>query len=338
MKCTAWIVIALTLASASAAASSTHPQPVNLAMGIFPAPPVGGGPGTLAIWPAHGAPFAARFGPDGTTRGNSFYAGYDADQQRVYIPSVAGVTVVLDARNGKVLQEFSSLSGGRVARVSPDHRSLLVLSGKQLADYALPSYKRRFLVAVGGNALAFTAHGHSVFVGGNMDPQLTEVRLPTGEIKRRYPIRRSGDLVWAGSQIFSADIQSGVLTALNPKTGRIVRIPTKEVDPHFSYARIASAKAGFMQLAAGPHERHIYAAGFSGHILRFSVHGDRADGSIPVALSGPKRLSGLIILPGGRTALVTIENRRESVVVELKSGKVLRTAPGIASNRWIAAR
>ncbi|HET9122825.1 MAG TPA: hypothetical protein VFN52_04915, partial [Acidiferrobacteraceae bacterium] len=290
-----WLGAVLALLGPPAIASSGHPQLADQVLGTFPVPPAGPGPGTVALWPTHGTPKVIRFAPAGTPQGNSFYAGYDPSRQRVYVPTVAGITWVLDARDGAVLQHFPSPKGGRVARVSPDHRWLLVLSGKQLASYALSTYRRAWTLPVGGNALAFTAHGRAVFVGGNMDKDITEVRLPTGHLVRHYPIARSGDLLWAGQQLFSADISSGIVSALNPTTGRIVRIQTPERDPNFSYAHIAAAKAGFMQLAASPHQRTVYIAGFSGHILRISVAGDRFTGDLRVRAPRPSRLSGIAV-------------------------------------------
>lgn len=323
-------VAAFAMTTAGAAGAS--------AIGVFPAPPVGKGPGKIAFWSIGGRPRVASFGRAGTPSGNSFYIAYDNLHRKVYIPTFAGTTYVVNARTGHVEGRFATIPGGRVAAISPDHHWLLVLSGKQLAAYALPSHKRRFQLPVGGNALVFDPHGHAVFVGGNMDKTLTEVHLPSGRIVRRFPIHRSGDLVWAHNQIFSADIKTGVMSVLNPKTGRIDHIKTGEVDPNFNYAKIPAAKAGFMQLAVSPNQNYVYAAGFSGHILRFSARRDTYLGRVAVSAGpGANKLSGLAVLPGGKRGLVTVENRMETVVVRLANGKILRTLPKIASNRWLVA-
>lgn len=91
-----------------------------------------------------------------------------------------------------------------------------------------------------------------------------------------------------------------------------------------------------MQLAVSPHANYVYAAGFSGHILRFSSRRDAYLGQVAVSAGpGANKLSGLAVLPGGRRGLVTVENRMEAVIVQLDSGKIWKTLPGVASNRWI---
>ncbi len=322
--------VAFAMTTAGAAAASV--------VGSFPAPPMGKGPGKIAVWPVGGRPRVVRFGNAGTPSGNSFCIAYDNLNQSMYVPTFAGTTYIVNARTGRAEGRFATISGGRVAAISPDHRWLLVLSGRQLAAYALRSHRRRFLLPVGGNALVFNPSGHDVFVGGNMDKVLTEVGLPSGKIERRFAVHRSGDLAWARGQIFSADIKTGVMSVLNPKTGRIVYIKTGEVDPDFNYSKIPAAKAGFMQLAVSPRANYVYAAGFSGHILRFSSRSDSYLGEVAVpAGPGANKLSGLAVLPGGRRGFVTIENRKETVVVRLSSGKIGQTLPGIASNRWVVA-
>jgi len=129
------------------------------------------------------------------------------------------------------------------------------------------------------------------------------------------------------------------MTAFNPATNVIFSMPTTEVDPHFAYAKIPAATAGFMQLAVSPDQNSVYAAGFSGHILRFSTSDPHYLGEVKVAggKTGFDKLSGLTVLPHGAEAITTIENRHESVVVDLRNGRVLQRLPGIASNRWVLA-
>lgn len=173
-----------------------------------------------------------------------------------------------------------------------------------------------------------------------MDTRVTEIALPTGKIVGTKAIAHSGDLLIAKGKLFSADMKSGVLSVLDLASGRITRIQTSETDPNFSYRTIPAAKAGFMQLAASPTGRIIYAAGFSGHILKFSTTSDKYLGEVAIAASehGPNKLSGLAIIDHGREALVTIENRHEAAVVNLENGVIIRMFPGITSNRWIAIR
>lgn len=306
-------------------------------VGAFPSPPSGAGPGLIALWSPAGST-SIRYAPKGTAAGNSFYVAVNPQQGEVFVPTVAGHTDVVSLRTAKVLTGFASIPGGRVARYDPAARLLLILSGQALAAYQPKApFHQVFKVAVGGNAIALSPDGRLAFVGGNMDTVVHEIGLPAGTLLRTFPVRRSGDLVWAHGQVFSADIQTGVMTAIHVHSGRIVKMATPEVDPTFSYSKIPAATAGFMQIAPSPNRRWVYAVGFSGHILKFSAASDRYVGEVALNLAGsaPRKLSGLAVLWGGQQAVITVENLDETVVVQLSTGKVLHTAPGIASNRWV---
>jgi hypothetical protein len=107
---------------------------------------------------------------------------------------------------------------------------VLVEPGSELAAYhARPPYQRVFLDRAGGSALVVSPDGGDAFVGGNADRVITEVALPNGAVVRTFPVRRSGDMVWARGQVFSADIASGIMSTLNPRTGRVVRIPPRSI-------------------------------------------------------------------------------------------------------------
>lgn len=311
-------------------------------VGAFSGPPSGPGPGTIVDWTVgQSTARIGSFAPSGTLEGNSFYVGYDIPRHEIFIPTEAGTTVVMKPGTLKPIATFSSLPGGRLARVTPNHQMVLELSSTQIAAYSTRAgYSQRVVDPVGGNAIIVSPNGHDAFVGGNMDSTITEIALPSGRIIRHFSVPRSGDLVWAHGQIFSADIKTGVMTVLNPRTGTITRIPTPEVDPSFSYSDIPGANAGFMQVAVSPGQQYVYAAGFSGHILKFSALNDTYLGEVPmrVNLQGLNQLSGLAVLPGGKTAVVTVENLKETAVVELSSGKILRLLPHVASNRWLVIR
>jgi len=312
----------------------------NALIGIFPSPPKGPGPGRVAsVKPGSGIVMTTTFGTPHTPSGNSFYPAYDALNHTVYVPTVAGVTYLVDPRTLKTVGHFNSLSGGRVARVMPNNRMLLVLSGKKLAAYSTdPGHSHLFILPVGGNAIALSPGGRFAFIGGNMSAYLTEIRLPAGRIVHKFPIKRSGDLVWAHGQVFSANMKTGVVSALNPRTGKIVVIPTPEKDSAFSYRNILGAAAGIMQLAVSPDGLKVYGAGFSGHILVLSARDDTYLGEIPVSANanGPNRLSGLAIVNHGKDAVTTIENLKETVVVRLSDGNILRGLQHTAANRWVA--
>ncbi len=307
-------------------------------VGAFPAPPKGPGTGHLVQWRVgNDTPRVGKFGTPKTLSGNSFYIAYDRHLERLYVPTLAGTTYVLNAKTLKPISRFKTLPGGRVARVSANHRALLVLSGKALTVYSLADHTPWFTIATGGNALAIGKDGRHVYIGGNMSKVITEVSLHTGKVTHRYPIAGSGDLAWVDGKLFSADMKTGVMSVLNPTTGKIVRISTDETDPTFSYHHIPAATAGFMQLASSPHQRYVYAAGFSGHILKFSTHNDRYIGEIAVkaAPTGANKLSGIVIVNHGQDAIVTIENRKETALVRLSDAKIIKLLPGTMSNRWI---
>lgn len=306
-------------------------------VGAFPAPPAGAGPGVIALWSPVGST-TIRYAPANTLAGNSFYVGVDPARSEVFVPTLAGRTDVVSLRTGKAVTSFPSLPGGRVARYDRHQHLLLVLSGKALAAYQpRPPFHQVFRIAFGGNAIALSPEGRRAFVGGNMDRVVEEIGLPSGTVERTFPVRRSGDLVFARGQVFSADIETGVMTAIHVRSGRVVKMATPEVDPNFSYSNIPAATAGFMQVATSPNRHWVYAVGFSGHILKFSAVHDRYVGEVAVNLPGtaPRKLSGLAVLWGGNEAVITVENRKETVVVDLATGNVLHTVAGIASNRWV---
>lgn len=331
----------LALSTVSLMAPATHHSATlgTQVVGAFPAPVMGAGPGTLASWSLH--PSSTRVGhygqPD-TLTGNSFYFGYSAANHSIFAPTYGGTTYIINSATLQTTGKFTSIPGGRIAHVVPNRHLLLVLAGNSLAAYGLNTHQQLFQDSIGGNALITSPNGKIAYVGGNMDSVITAVNARTGAVLHTYPVPQIGDMVWAHGQIFAADIQTGVMTALNPRTDAVVTIPTSEFDPNFSYSDIPAATAGFMQLAVGPHHRTVYAAGFSGHILKFSAVQDKYLGEVAVnanpGTTGNK-LSGLAVLPGGNEALVTVENLGESVVVNLSNGSIVKTFPNFASNRWV---
>lgn len=330
---------ALTLAGSQAFAYyPSDSLPAAAAIGAYPAPPTGAGNGRLVVWHSKGNDITdGSFGTPGTASGNSFYLAVDQHNRDLYIPTAAGKTFVLHENSLRPVGHIPTIDGGRVARVTPDGKLLLVLSGKQLAAYSTRDWKPMFHLAVGGNALAISLGGRHAFIGGNRDQVVTQISLPSGAVERTFDVGNTGDLAWANGKIFAANMKTGVMSVIHPRSGKIVRIQTSEVDPSFSYRHIPKATAGFMQLAVSPDQRVVYAAGFSGHILLFSTDHDRYLGEIPVhaEAKGPNKLSGLTVVDGGAEALVTVENRKESALVRLLDGSIVKVFPGSYSNRWL---
>lgn len=307
--------------------------------GAYLAPPMGPGTGRIDAWQV-GTAIArdATFGKAKTPAGNSFYVAYDRANGNIYVPSLAARTDILSADSLATQGHFATIVGGRVARITPDNRFLVVVAGKETAGYSLPDHKRVFDVKRGGNAIVFSPDGKHAYMGGNMDARLTEIDIPSGKVVRTFPVPHSGDLAWADNKIFSADMKTGVMSVLYPDSGKVVHIRTPEVDARFNYKTIPKAKAGFMQLAVDAAHHKVYAAGFSGHILSFASDDPRYLGEVAVRVNGagkPNKLSGLVVVDGGREALTTVENLKMSVIVRLSDGKIVRRLPGTASNRWI---
>ncbi len=329
------VLASLLLPGVAAAANGTTAWIV----GARPAPPHGAGPGALMAWePGTENTRKIEFGQAGTPSGNSFYIGYDAEHALLYVPTAAGRTYMFGAHDLSPAGDFESIPGGRVARVSPHSHLLLVASGTQTAAYSTgASPHLQFTADVGGNAIAFEPNGKRAFIGGNRSEQVTEIDTRSGKVTRRFPVARSGDLLWAEGKLYSADMKTGVLSVIDPDSGAVTAIRTEEVDPHFSYSHIGKAEAGFMQMAYAPGDHRVYVAGFSGHILAFSTREPKMIGQVRVAANahGPNKLSGLAVFADGQEAITTVENIGTAVVVSLADGRILRRLDQVASNRWV---
>ncbi|WP_156885263.1 YncE family protein [Acidihalobacter ferrooxydans] len=317
----------------------THEISGRWEIGAYSSPPKGPGPGKLVAWKiGTNQTRTIVFGKPSTLSGNSFYIAHDAINQRLYVPTLAGKVFTINARTFSHQDWIVAPKGSRVARISPDGKQLLVMSATTTFAYSLPKLTLLYERKYGGNAVVFSPHGQYAYIGGNMNESLLKIETKTGKVIHVYPISHSGDLAYADGKVFSANMRTGIMTVLYVHSGKIVNISTPEVDPHFSYHHIPEATAGFMQLAVDPSHHRLYAAGFSGHILKFSTSKPAYLGEISVSAAprgAPDKLSGISILDGGRDAFVTVENIKTSVVVKLSTGRIIRKLPGIASNRWV---
>ena len=333
------LMFAAAACAACAGAPAAFAAGGPMALGASASPPMGPGPGTVFfVDPTAMTLRTAAFAKAGTPAGNSFYAAYDAASGTVYVPSPVGTITMMNAATGARIGAFPTIRGARVARVLAQRKLLVVLSARTVAAYALGTHAPVFMLAVGGNAIAVNPSESEIYVGGNMDRTVTAIAVPSGRVTTTYPVARSGDLVFAGGNLFSADIKTGVMSVVDTANGKVTRIKTSEVDPHFAYTAILKATAGFMQAAASPGGHTVYVAGFSGHILKFSAAPAKYLGEIAVRpAKGANKLSGLAIVDGGKEALVTIENRDEAALVSLADGRIVHLFPGVSSNRWVAA-
>jgi len=308
-------------------------------VGAMAAPAMGAGPGVVFAWDMKTGKMArASFGKASTTSGNSFRVALSPDDNKIYVPTPAGTTYVLDAKTMAQTGQFATLAGARLAALAPVEKLLIVMSDKGLAGYNTVANKQVYSLDVGGNAIAFTPDGTRAFVGGNMSSKVTEVDLATGVVLQTYDIARSGDLAFVDGRLFSADMSTGVMSVLDPEMGKITQIKTPEVDPGFSYKAIADAKAGFMEMATDPGAHRLYVTGFSGNILSFDTQKPAYLGQVAVnaVMGKPNKLSGIALTAQGKEALVTVENQDMTVLVQLSDGKVIKQMPGVESNRWIS--
>ena len=337
----ATIAVSVLAAQAGFASATTAPEhrEAMQVIGADTAPPVGPGPGKMLVWkPGSSMARAVQFGKADSASGNSFYVAFDQAAQRVFIPTGAGMTYVLNAEDMQPEGAFSSPLHSRVARVSPDGKYLMVMSAKKTVVYTLPEQRQIFSLPQGGNAGVFSQNGKRAFIGGNMRKDIVAIDLKTGKVVKTYKVGHSGDLALADGKVFSADMQNGVMSAIDPVTGDVTQMKTPEVDPEFSYKNIMSAKAGFMQMATDPARHRLYVAGFSGHILRFSTDVPKYLGQVAVTAQ-PKmanKLSGLTLVDHGKEALTSVENQRLSVLVDLEDGHIVERLPKTSANRWIA--
>ncbi len=308
-------------------------------VGAMPAPPNKPGPGVVFSWDKKtGKMGRANFGKAATLSGNSFRVALSPDDNRIYVPTPAGMTYIVNPKTMAQTGEFKTLTGGRVAALAPGEKLLIVLSDKGLAGYKTTTNKEVYNLDVGGNAIAFTPDGTRAFVGGNMSDKVTEVDLATGAVLQTFDIARSADLAFVDGRLFSADMQTGVMSVLNPELGKITQIKTPEVDPKFNYMDMANATAGFMEMAVDPGAHRLYVTGFSGNILSFDTQKPAYLGQVAVnaVMGKPNKLSGIALINQGKEALVTVENQDMTVLVQLSDGKVIKQMPGIESNRWIS--
>lgn len=331
------IIIALLSVTLIACGGPGHPPPLVAVAGSEPSNSPSQA-GSVAYWVV-GRGLAVHI-PYGSSAGSgaSFRVAWDPGRALLYAPTPAGSTYVVDPAARNATGAFPTIHGGRVAAFDLDNDLVLVLSNDSVAGYHAANHQRLFADAVGGNALVVDRGNDRAFVGGNADSVVTQVELSAGDVARTFPVARSGDLVMADGRLFSADMETGVVSSFDPDSGSITRTSTDEVDPNFKYDAIKQANAGFMQLAVSADGDTVYAAGFSGRILAFDAATGARTRTIRLegAAQGDPRpkLSGLVILPDGR-AFTTAEDRGATFLVDLSSGDIVRRMDSVASNRWV---
>lgn len=332
-------VLATSLASfapvfAKSAVQHTHPQGEYILVGAAASPPMGKGDGRLLVYtPQTDASVSIPL----ASGSNAFRIAVWKDI--AYVPTLQGVTYVVDLRTHRLLSRVTTTAHARIANVTADGKLLLITGPTSVTAYSLPDFKVVWSVEQGGNALAI-GHQHA-YLAGNTRKDTVVIDLKTGHVQGTIPVGRIEDAAYDrhGHTLWLADWYNGDMTVVNTTADKVEKvIHTTEGDPQLNPKNMMMTTAGFMQLAVGPDGSHVYAAGFSGHILVFSAVTDTWVKSIPVGTAGMGKLSGLAIDPSGLYAYTTVENKKETDMVSLRSGKVVHVLHGLSSNRWLIAR
>ncbi len=358
--------------TAAPQATAVHHRKGFLLLGLAPSPPTGSGTGTLFI-----SRHARRFRTVVYAKGaNSFRPGVTPGGRRAFVATESGKTYVLSLPSGKVLASFATPAGARLAKVAPNGKVVYVLGANFVAAYdtAAP-YHQLGLLQQGGNTFAISPGGHRGYLAGNNRRDILELRLPALAVVSRTTVGRIGDLALSpdGNHLWAADMFNGDMFVLDTASLQVAHtIKTPEGDPNISFSNMMAATAGFMQLSMGPKGGHLYAAGFSGHVLVFNTDtytyrsltiqppsttsGQGSSGSMgtnsmgsssmakpsstssAMTVSGPPKLSGLAVLPGGREMVATAENYHATLLLSTATGKTMATFPKVAANRWVTAR
>ncbi len=119
---------------------------------------------------------------------------------------------------------------------------------------------------------------------------------------------------------------------LNTNNNKVIKVIREEEGGGFSMSNMMMSSGGFMQLAASPDGKYVYAASFSGNIMVYNTDSVTFEKDIPT-LPGAK-LSGLAIDPSGEYIYATVENMHKTVSVSLKTEKIVASYSGLAANRW----
>lgn len=264
-----------------------------------------------------------------STGANAFKMALDRDL--AYIPTLQGKTYIINIRNQQVVGQFASIVGARIANLARAE-NLLILTGSHGVDaYSLSTHQLIWSVNAPGNALAVV--GNEAYLSSNMTATTTRIDLTTGQILGTLPIGHIEDSVYDTNQhtLWLANWYTGTMTVVDTQTQAISAvIQTPEGDPTLTMSNIMASPAAFMQLAVGPTGQHVYAAGFSGHILVFSATKNNLSHEITVH----GKLSGLAMSTTGNVAYTTVESAKETDAISLATGKVLWTQKGMLSNRW----
>lgn len=262
-----------------------------------------------------------------------------------YVPTLQGVTYVVNLHSHKVITTFSTSKGARIANIADiamGKHVLLITGLHSVTAYALPSHKLMWTTNVGGNTLAVV--GRDAYVSGNASKTTQIIHLTTGKVTGSLPVGMIEDSVYDARRhtLWLANWNNGDMTIVNTKDNKVEKVIQEKEGGGFSMGDMGNMKAmmmatgGFMQLAVGPRGRFVYAASFSGNIMVYDAVSNMFKGDIPTLPMA--KLSGIAISPTDGYAYTTVENKMETIAVSLRTHKVVATYPNLESNRWSVMR
>lgn len=316
----------------SVSSSRAGAPPVgDVLVGAAASPPMGSGDGSFLVEPTHGRVIMKVRLAGGANAFRVAISGHTA-----YVPTLQGKTYVVNLRSREVVSSFSTPAGARIADVA--NHQLIITGAKNVTAFALPSLKREWQVATGGNALAVV--GHTAYLSGNGMRTTKIIDLTSGKIIGSIPVGKIEDSLYVPQrhELWLANWWNGSMTVVNTATERVVKVITRKEGSGITAKDLSSPKfmmaapGGYMQLALGPQGRHVYAASFSGNIMVFNTRNNTFEKDIPTVPMA--KLSGIAVDPSGRYAYTTVENKKETIALSLKTGKVESAYAGLASNRW----
>lgn len=249
-----------------------------------------------------------------------------------YVPTLTGETYVVDLATKMVTGHFATPQGARIGTIADQGKLFLVTGPNSVTAYALPSHMKKWQLNQGGNAL--TVAGDVAYLSGNKVADTVVVNLKTGKAVGTIPVGHIEDSVYDPQRhtLWLANWMNGDMTVVNTENNQVVTTIQEAEGGGFNMNNMMGSTGGFMQLAAGPNGKMVYAASFSGNIMAYNAQTNTFAKDIPVGSMA--KLSGLAIDPSDRYAYVTVENKQETVVVSLATGKIVSTMQNTGSNRW----
>ncbi|PSR34086.1 MAG: hypothetical protein C7B46_06705 [Sulfobacillus benefaciens] len=314
--------------NSSSSGGSLIGVPSDLLVGAAASPPSGPGNGQLLIT-SMGTGHTLKLPL--STGANAFTLAIDKNM--VYVPTLQGTTYVVSLLSHKIIQQFATTPGARIANIGRENNVLLVTGPNNVTAYSLSTLHQLWQTTVGGNALSVV--GSHAYLSSNLMSSTLEIDLATGRIVNTIPVGHIEDSVYDSARhtLWLANWSTGDMTIVDTLTNTVLKVIHETGGGGFSVANMMSSPGGFMQITVGPRGQHVYAASFSGNIMVYDALTNTFDKNIPVDIPMAK-LSGIAIDPSDQYAYTTVESHQETVSISLKTDKIVSIATGMLSNRW----